>query len=145
MIRLASTPTGEHALATALETSILALKAPNFKLKWHLSYEMMTVNANDKNKNERSALTTCVLPTSPDTHSRMLTRYVFLYYIYIVVSLLIAFRWCTEEVYVSEFVDMLCQYFSIMNEVTIEKWGTEALEWARGYRVMIIIIIITIK
>lgn len=43
-----------------------------------------------------------------------------------------------EEVYVSEFVDMLCQYFSVMSKDTIEKWGTEALEWARGYRVFIL-------
>jgi hypothetical protein len=58
--------TSEHAgLATALETSLLALRAPNFKLKWNLSYESA----------EESMFSTCTLPTTPDTHSKMLMRY----------------------------------------------------------------------
>jgi hypothetical protein len=40
-----------------------------------------------------------------------------------------------EEVYVSEFVDMLCQCFSVISKDSVEKWGTEALDWARSYRV----------
>ena len=35
----------------------------------------------------------------------------------------------------SEFVDMLCQCFSVVSKDSIEKWGTEALDWARSYRV----------